>query len=233
MTDVFPAPMPHGPLTEVFPDVFWMQGTVRMGPGMVINRVMVVLRHDGELTVIDAIRPSDPAALDALGRVTKVVKLGMHGMDDPWYRSHYGAPLWAAEGVAGADVVLGPDTAQPTPWTRTFRFERVGHTPELALLLDRGEGVLVTCDAVQNWPDVDGCSFLAKGVTKVFGFTARPAQIGPPWRKRQTPPGGTLKPDFERLLELPFDHLIGGHGKPLIGGAKAALRATVAATFPS
>jgi hypothetical protein len=34
-------------MTEVFDDVFWLAGTVRMGPGVTINRAMVVLRHEG------------------------------------------------------------------------------------------------------------------------------------------------------------------------------------------
>ena len=102
----FPASMPHDALQEVLPGVHWMLGSVRMGPAMVLNRGMVVLEHEGELTVINAIRPSDPGELDALGRVVRVVKIGMHGMDDAWYRDHYDAPLWAAAGVEGADVVV-------------------------------------------------------------------------------------------------------------------------------
>lgn len=230
-----PAPTPHGELQELFEGVYWLQGTVRMGPGVVINRVMVVLRDDTggdepELTVVNAIRPKDPSMLDRLGRVTKVVKLGTHGMDDAWFRDHYGAARWRARGMEDVDVELGPDTPQPVSWVRTFAFS-LTDTPELALLADRADGLLITCDSVQNWPDTERCSLLAKGVSHVMGFTARPAQIGPPWRKRQTPRGGSLRPDFERLLELPFDHLLAGHGKPLIGGAKQALRDTVRDTF--
>lgn len=232
MSDSFRPAMPHGPLQELFPDLYWLQGTTRMGPGMVINRLMVVLRHAGALTVVNPIRPQDPAVLAALGTVVNIVKLGSHGMDNDWYRATYGAKLWAAEGTPGADVALGPDTAQPLPWVRTFRFTGA-REPELALLADRDRGVLLTCDAVQNWPDADGCSAIGRLAAWLIGFTARPAQIGPPWRSRQTPPGGSLKPDFERLLELPFEHLVGGHGRPLVGGAKDALRATVRATFPS
>lgn len=223
-------PMPHGPVETLFDDVFWLQGTVRMGPGMVINRVMVILREGEDLTVVNAVRPSDPSIIDALGTVKNVVKIGVHGMDDAWYQEHYGAKRWAPAGVEGADSVLGPNTEQPVSWIKTFQFEHTKR-PELALLADRDEGLLITCDSVQNWPDTERCSLLAKGVTYVFGFTARPAQIGPPWRKIQTPEGGSLKPDFDRLAALPFDHLVGGHGRPLVGGAREALKATVAATF--
>lgn len=224
-----PAPMPHGEPQALVEDVFWMLGSVRMAPGVVINRTMVILRHAGELTLINAIRPGDPAVLDALGAVKHIVRIGTHGMDDAWFAEHYGATTWAPEGLP-ADRMLGPATEQPVPWMKTFRFAHT-NTPELAILLDRDAGVLVTCDSVQNWPDTEGCSAMAKVATWAMGFNARPAQIGPPWRKRQTPEGGSLRPDYCALLKMDFDHLVGGHGKPLMGGAKEALRATVEATF--
>ncbi|MCB9670002.1 MAG: hypothetical protein H6734_11060 [Alphaproteobacteria bacterium] len=224
-----PAVMPHGPIEALFEDVWWVQGSIRMFPGMTINRVMTVLRHDGELTLVNAVRLDDTAPLDALGKVAHVVKIGTHGMDDAWYCERYGAKRWAPAGVP-ADEVLAPDGPTPVPWMRVFRFESTVD-PELALLLDRDAGVLVTCDAVQTWPDTARCSPIAKLASHAMGFTARPAQIGPPWRKRMTPAGGSLEPDFRRLLELPFDHAVGGHGAPLVGGAREALRATVDATF--
>lgn len=226
----FPAAMPHGEPIEIFPDVFWLQGSVRMAPGVVTNRVMTVLRHEGELTVVNAIRPTDPSVLDALGAVRHVAKIGTHGMDDAWFVDHYGAKRWAPAGVEGADAVLEPGGDTPVPWVSVFRFE-LGTRPEVALLADRAEGVLITCDSLQNWPDTARCSLLAKAATYAMGFNARPAQIGPPWRKAMTPEGGSLEGDFRRLAELPFDHLVPGHGAPLVGGAKAAVRATVDATF--
>jgi len=224
----FPEPLPHGPLTEVFPDVFWMLGGVRMAPGMTINRGMVVLREGEELTVLHAVRPVDPSALDALGKVTNVVRIGMHGMDDAWYLDRYGATHWSLPGLCETDRLL--TEAVPVPWMTVHPF---AHTtqPEAAVLLDRAEGVLITCDALQHWPDVEGCSLLAKGLTKVMGFQKHPVQIGPPWRKKMTPEGGSLEADFRRLAALDFDHLIGAHGKPMVGGAKAELEHTLAATF--
>jgi len=236
MSDAIAAPMSHGDFNEVFPDVFWMQGTVKMGPGMVINRNMIVLRHEGELTVINAVRPEEHrvAELEALGTVKDVVKLGLHGMDDAWYLQRFGARFWAAPGadVGGltVDQPLTPDGPRLTPWARVFRFQET-KKPELALIIERGGGVLVTCDSVQNWSNKARCSLLAKGLTAIMGFDKRPANIGPPWKKLMTPADGSLKPDFERLLAEPFDNLIGGHGQPMTGGAKAALTATVAAVF--
>ena len=46
-----------------------------------------------------------------------------------------------------------------------------------------------------------------------------------------TKPGGSLRPDFDRLLELSFENLVGAHGQPLLGGARDALRATVERVF--
>ena len=73
-------------------------------------------------------------------------------------------------------------------------------------------------------------ALLAKPVTHLMGFM-KPANIGPPWKRLMTKPGGSLRPDFERLLELPFENLVGAHGQPLLGGANAALRRTVERVF--
>ena len=97
---------------------------------------------------------------------------------------------------------------------------------EAALLLERDGGLLITCDSVQHWMPSELMSPLVKLVTPMIGFQ-KPAQIGPPWRKTQTPPGGSLRGDFERLLELPFERLIGGHGGLLESAAHDALAMSV------
>lgn len=229
----FPEPFPHGELQPAFTDIHVLVGSVSMGPGVRIARMMAVLVHEGELTLVNAIRPDDAGrqALDALGRVAHVVKIGTHGMDDPWYVETYGATRWALPEVEleGPVERLAEDHL-PVPWLELFRYEQPTK-PEAALIADRDGGVLITCDSVQSWPDLEQCSLLAKPVTVLMGFTKRPAVIGPPWLKMVTPEGGSLKSDFDRLLERPFRHLIGGHGKPLRDTAKDELTATVAATF--
>ncbi|MCP4810227.1 MAG: hypothetical protein GY913_24125 [Proteobacteria bacterium] len=229
----FPDVMAHGELTEEFPDIFWVQGTVRMAPGMLTPRNMVVLRHEGDLTLLNTVRLDEDglAALDALGQVKHLVKLGSHGMDDPFYLDRYGASRWGCPGVTSSSIThrLGEDVF-PVRWAEVFLFEQT-LGGEGALLADRDGGVLLTCDAVQNWPDTEGCSLLAKPITLAAGFTARSPVIGPPWRRAMTPKGGSLRGDFDRLAALSFEHVIGAHGKPLRGGAQAALVATVQATF--
>ena len=228
---------PHGSLEEFAPDVFRLRGSVAMGPGIRIARNMVVLRHDGELTVLSGVRLDDAerARLDALGTVRNVVKIGMHGMDDAWFLQEWpDADLWTLPGVdhrpggRSADRELSAESL-PVPWLRFFQFQDT-KAPECALLADRDGGVLLTCDSVQHWPDLDGCSLLGKGVSKLMGLQKRMPVIGPPWKMRMTPQGGSLKADFERLAALDFAHLIGGHGAPM-RDAKEALVATVEATF--
>ena len=46
----YPRPQPHDPIEEIFEEVFWVHGGIHMGPGLKLNRNMVVLREAGELT---------------------------------------------------------------------------------------------------------------------------------------------------------------------------------------
>ena len=233
MPDNFPAVEPHGSLQPIFDDAWFVTGSVVFKPLVRLARNMVVLRHDGELTLINAVRldAAGLAALDALGKVAHVIRVGIHGMDDGFYVDHYGAKYWSVAGKERADGltpdhILAVDSPLPVPNARIFLFE-LTNSPEAALLVERDGGLLVTCDSVQHWAPSDLMSFPAKLITRFMGFM-QPAQIGPPWRKAQTPASGTLKPDFERLADLPFTRLIGGHGGLLDNDAPARLRESIA-----
>jgi hypothetical protein len=81
----FPKPLPHGPITEVFPDVFVVRGTIRFMPLLAIARNMTIVRDGDELTVINSVRLSaaGEAELRRLGAIKRLVRLGnFHGMDD-------------------------------------------------------------------------------------------------------------------------------------------------------
>ena len=54
----YPPPLPHEPIAELFPDIYWVQGSVRFGRAVTFNRNMVVLRHDDTLTIISPVRLS-------------------------------------------------------------------------------------------------------------------------------------------------------------------------------
>jgi hypothetical protein len=235
MTDTLPGIEPHEDIEKMFDDVHWVSGSVVFKPLIRLTRTMTIIRHDGKLTLINAVRLNDKARadLDALGKVENVVRVGIHGMDNAWYKREYGAKLWGLPGVkhahgAAADEELSVDNL-PFPNSRLFVFE---HTTgkECALLLETNGGILLTCDSVQNWEHTRGVSLAGKLVTRLMGFM-KPAQIGPPWRKMNTPEGGSLLPDFERMLKLDFKHLVAGHGVPLKDVAKEKLTETVARVY--
>lgn len=62
---------------------------------------MVVLRQDGDLTLVNRVRldGDGEAALTALGTVRHAVRLGaFHGMDDAYVVDHLGAEFWCQAG---------------------------------------------------------------------------------------------------------------------------------------
>ena len=166
--------------------------------------------------------------LERLGKVRHLVKLGhFHGMDDPYYVKKFGPVVWAAKdamhkpGVI-TDELLGGGAALPIPRCDLFAFERA-NKPEACLLLRRDDGILVTCDSIQNWGDFGGCSFAGKLLMRMMGFGGA-ARIGPGWRRACEPKDADgFRPDFTRLLALPWKHVLPAHGYPLRDSAKEAL----------
>ena len=233
----YPDPLPHGPLQELFDDVFWVQGSVSMGRGVRISRNMVVLRQDGDLTLVNPVRlnAGGEAALAALGTVRHAIRLGaFHGMDDAYTVERFGAEFWCQAGSdrfrkPSPDHAFDEGADLPIDDAEAFVF-RHAKLPEGAILLRRHGGLLITCDGVQDWTDMSRCSLPARLIMPFMGFK-RTTIIGPLWLKFMTPDGGSLRPDFERLLDLEFDHAIAAHGGPRIGGAHVAVAAAVARAF--
>lgn len=233
--DTDPAVEPHGAIEPLFEDVWRVVGSVMLAPLTRLSRTMVIVRTGASLTLINAVRVDDAglAALDALGKVEHVVRIGTHGMDDGFYVRRYAAKLWALPGVRHArglatDVDLAPDRL-PIPDMKLFVFEHT-KAPEAVLLLERHGGLLVCCDSVQHWEPMPFSTFLARVSAVLMGFR-HPAQIGPIWRKAMTRKGDSLRPDFERLVALPFRHLIGGHGGLLRDEGPERLRDTITRTW--
>lgn len=228
---------PHGPLQAAFPEVFFVVGTNKThhaGVDFQTSRTMTVVREHGALTLLNTVRLDDAGLreLEALGQVRHVVRLGaFHGRDDPFYCDRYGATLWAlpaavhADGRA-ADRTLAPGGPVPVGDGEVFVFASA-KLPEAAVLLAREGGILITCDAIQNWTGVDrffsqecGAMFMAQGLI-------RPANIPSTWRHACEPDAE----DFRRLLERRFRHLISAHGEPLRDEAHARVQASVAGVF--
>lgn len=223
---------PHGPLVEVFPDVFRLAGGWRFGPGLSINRNMTVVRQGEELAIVNSVRlsPEGEEALLRLGRPRHLLRIGaFHGADDPWFVHRFGMTLWAPpgtryEGGQRIDEALAPGHC-PLEGTQVFSFDH-GHKPELALCLPVDGGVLVPCDSYQHWPGYDGCSLLGQGLLRVMGFG--PTLIGGPWVRAMGP---GVRQDFERLKDLPFRHLLPAHGSVLRDRAREGLDTAIAHRF--
>jgi hypothetical protein len=222
--DRFPPALPHGPIEEVFPDVFFVSGameTVLQGMDWKFSRNMTVVRDGDRLIIVNSVRLSEEglAELDKLGRVTDVVRLGsLHGRDDPFYVDRYNAEYWAMPGMEHetglkATRTLTPDDL-PISDASLFEFHTT-QIPEGILRLDREGGILIACDALQNWLSPDEYfSDSSKELMQKMGFFT-PANLGPVWVQAASPEGG----DFARLKELRFLHALCGHGEPLCDSA--------------
>jgi hypothetical protein len=229
----------HDPIEEIQADVFMVRGCIKMNALMTITRNMAIIRHADELTLVDPIRLSaaEEKRLDALGTVKRILRLGpMHGVDDPYYAERYGAQLWAP-GPSGAHpepkptLTFDPTTALPFPDAELFCFEGLKQ-PEAALLLRRGAGLLITCDAIQNYGDYRYNNLPARLLMPFIGFP-KTTIVGPIWVKMMTPEGGSLESEFRRLLELEFDQLLSAHGSLLETGAHEACERAVDKMFSS
>jgi hypothetical protein len=235
--DQLPPALPHGRLEEIFPDVFFVTGTMKtvlMSADWQFSRNMTVVRDGDALTLINAVRLDDAglAQLDALGRVANVVKIGsLHGIDNAFYRARYGATLWAPPGMTHehalvADRDLRSGGEMPFAGCSVFDF-RTTKLPECILHIDRAGGILVACDSLQNWLEPDEFfSDASRQMMTEMGFF-QPANIGPLWMQVNAPQGQ----DFARLRELSFRHVLCGHGAPLRDTAKEAYAARFQRAF--
>ena len=227
----------HDPIEEIQTDVFMVRGCIRMNALMTITRNMAIVRHAGELTLVDPIRLSaaEEKRLDALGAVKRILRLGpLHGVDDPYYIERYAAQLWApgpSETHPEPKPMLEFDatTVLPFPDAELFCFEGLKQ-PEAALLLRRGTGLLITCDSIQNYGDYRYNNLPARLLMPFIGFP-KTTIVGPMWVKMMAPEGGSLESEFRRLLELDFDQLLSAHGSLLETGAHGACERAVDKIF--
>jgi hypothetical protein len=205
---------------------------------MRITRNMAVVRDHGELSLVNPIRldAAGERALLALGEVKRILRLGpMHGLDDPYYVDRFAAELWAqgdSENYPEPKIAQKLAADRPLPFPAAELFEFAGtKQPESALLVRRNPGVLLTCDSIQHYGDYRHNTLLARLVMPRIGFP-KTTVVGPIWLKLMTPPGDSLKSEFERLLTLDFDRLLSAHGSLLTSGAKTSVAAAIRRAFP-
>lgn len=232
----FPPALAHGSIEEVFPDVFFVSGameTVLQGVDWKFSRNMTVVREGERLVIINSVRLTDEglAELDKLGKVTDVVRIGsLHGRDDPFYVDRYDAEFWEMPGMEHETGLKASKTLTqdelPIADASVFEFTTT-RLPEGIIRLDREGGILIACDALQNWlaPD-EFFSDASRDMMQEMGFFT-PANLGPVW-VQATEPGGD---DFTRLKELSYKHALCGHGDPLRDTAQEDFSATFKRVF--
>ena len=233
----FPPHLPTGPIREVLPGIFFVTGQMVIGAeeeAMHFSRNMTIVLDGDDLTLINTMRLDEMglAALDELGTVRNVVRLGAHhGRDDAFYLDRYQAAFWAMPGMEFArgeriTNLLSADSPGPCANSSVFTFDSVSK-PEAILRLDRHDGTLVTCDSLQNFLGADEFfNAIATERMQAGGFL-RPANIGPGWRTATDP----KSEDFARLKQLQFEHVLSAHGAPCLGDAKAQYQETFLELF--
>lgn len=233
----FSEALPHGPLEELFPDVFFVTGTMRAsfdGVEWQFSRNMTVVRDQDALTLINTVQLDDDhlTALEQLGEIVNVVRLGsLHGIDDAFYLNRYSATYWAVPGMVHAqgliaDRVLEMDAERPFQGCNVFLFTTTA-IPEAILIIDRAGGIAVASDALQNWTRPDQY-FSEATIERMqsIGFFQK-ANIGPVWMQMARP----APDDFARLQGHSYRHALCGHGEPLRDTAHEDFGATFQKLF--
>ena len=233
----FKEALPHNKFEEVFPDIFFITGTMCaefFGSDWQFGRNMTVVRENGKLTIINSVRLDNDglAALEALGEVVNLVRIGdLHGVDDPFYVDRYKPTFWALPGMGiqdglTVDKELVEDGEMPFADCSMFVFKTTKR-PEGIFRLDREGGIMISCDALQNWVEPDEFTdeeTIAK--MKEFGFYTK-ANPGPGWMHASEP----QPDDFAKLKKVHFKHALCGHGTPLRDTAMEDFHATWARLF--
>ena len=154
------------PLVEIFPNIYLLRGSIKIGPMLQMNRNMVVVRDGNELTIINAVRLNEEneKQLNKLGKVTNVIRLGdFHGLDDQFYIDTYKPEFWSQKKhTTYPDLIptkiINQNTISPIKKSKFFIFDSAKF-PESALLLEENR-LLITTDSIQYWNDWKYVSFL-------------------------------------------------------------------------
>ncbi|WNZ56469.1 hypothetical protein QT397_03640 [Microbulbifer sp. MKSA007] len=128
----YPPTEPHGEIRQLLPNFFYVPGTIKLAPGVTINRNMGIARWQDHLTLINPIRlrPQQEEKLKDLGRVSHAIRLGYHhGRDDLYYRDHFDLTFWTQRGSdfypPKADKVLRQEDVCPIPGGALLSFPKV------------------------------------------------------------------------------------------------------------
>ena len=233
----FEAVQAQDPLVEVLPNLYLLRGSMKLAPGISISRNMVVLREAGELTLISSVRmtPENEQRLEELGRVTNLLRISGHGVDDAYTVSRFGAKFWCLSGTEDAyerptpDEVFNGQHELPFLDAELHHFEGISRA-EVALIWRRNDGVLVTSDALQHYGDWRFFNAPSRFIHPLMGFT-RGMIVGPVWHRLLTFDEDELRQSFASLIDKDFVHMIGLHGTLCRDVAKDRIQAAMVREF--
>mmetsp|Transcript_4537 Transcript_4537/g.5090 ORF Transcript_4537/g.5090 Transcript_4537/m.5090 type:complete len:239 (+) Transcript_4537:348-1064(+) len=230
---------PHDPIVQLpgVEDVYYVHGDHYYMPIMKMNRNMVIIKEGSDLSLINPIKLTTEGEeeLLKLGTIKRIIRLGFwHGSDDEYYKKTFNVPLWAP----GASTVY-PDIEidvkfteddELFPGSKTVIFDKDLKLGAEAVFTYKG--VLFTCDCIQYHSSYTRCNLMGKMMLPMLGLKG--LVIANPWMEAtQLPEGKSVKPDFERIMELDFDQFISAHGHCYERGAKDAVRAAIDTQFQS
>jgi hypothetical protein len=241
MANVPPSYKPKS-IERVSEDLFIVHGTLRRKHVIKKNRNMVVIRNNRVLTLINAIRLNEDGErrLRKLGTVRHIIRLGpSHGAyDDEYYINTFDAQLWSPglslyhPDLPPIHCVLEEETILPIPKAELFMFLDT-KSPEASILLKQdGGNLLITSESLQCQWDNPFINMPTRAIMQLSGLMDFPLVISPKWLKSMSPKQGSLRDDFERLLRLDFDKIIGASGNLVYKGAKEGVVVPVDSAFP-
>ena len=125
----YPTVCPHDSIEQIADEVFMVRGSVKLNPILRLARNMAIVRHAGELTLINPLRlvEAELSRLDELGTVKHIVRMGaFHGQDDPFYMDRYKPRFWSQAGGTtytepAIDEAIDDRTTLPFPDAKVFR----------------------------------------------------------------------------------------------------------------
>lgn len=218
-----------------FGEGLWLSTAPVSFMGLALTATMSVARlGDGALLVHSPVPLTDARRrqIDALGtlRHIYVPNLFHHRSLDGWSTAYPAARVHAPPGLARKHAGARVDrtagaTAEPAFARAIDEIPIDGFRPRESALLHRASGTLIVADLVQNVgrPDHGWTAFYAR----VMGFHDRVA-LSRAIRWTGFDDRRAARRALDRVLALPFDRLVVGHGAPLASGGKAALAAAYA-----